>query len=784
MHIGDSQRGKEAFHWQHLLAWIGGILCAMVPFLGFWEIGTMQVPVRFGSGNFGFNILIATGLCVLGSVMGGYWWRFCKWLMGKKDHLLTLLSLILLGLGVAALISEALHDMFFYLVAGLLALGIIAAFVLGDKSSRELPVFADFIDWSRKRSRLNAVFFILLFLVLSASNTVQLLGLEVSLAQKISAIIGRLLMSAAVAGVLYLLSELTMRGAPKYFRWVPWLALSMAPLVVIADQWMGVALGRRFIEFVNSLTSSGDFDPAVELAASGVDVGPVGAKLLMVGVVASGMALAWAAWVLSKRWNMKISMKSAFVISLACWGGVVVEQGIGSQWKSKAAWQAEHKLFDLNIGIFSPPRGVGHYAITFHQPQSGLENVAASRAAQRPDIHIIMLESVRADALSAKSSPYLWKMMHDECQQLGKTWSTSNATHLSWYGLFHSQAPIFWRDTLEGIPDRDTYLGSPALQWMKKSGYDLQIRAVCDLGYKDFGLLNFGGGLSLVDVWQDTQGGVDFNNNQIPGREIITFRNLRKAVTDRSEGGGFFFTALDSPHYNYYWHESFTPPYEDYEENIRFPFNPSEEEIMRYKRRYWNSVAWVDHQIGEFCEFLKKEGRYENSVIIITGDHGEEFQEQGSWCHCSSLEAEQIQVPLLIKWPAAMGRGPAHSEASHLDIMPTLLQLLEAPSEVQGKMAGRSLLEQSESHTQIATTAYAGKTGETMILRRDGYQATFSWSNYWDSRVPEDIVLERITDPSGKQLMLDTPAAYAAELRRLFPDAFTRFFDKFEIIED
>ena len=101
-------------------------------------------------------------------------------------------------------------------------------------------------------------------------------------------------------------------------------------------------------------------------------------------------------------------------------------------------------------------------------------------------------------------------------------------------------------------------------------------------------------------------------------------------MNERSQGGGLYFTALDSPHYNYYWHESFTPPFSDYEEDIRFPFNPSQEEIDRYLRRYWNACAWVDHQIKEFCDYLKQEGRYDNSIIIITGDHGEEFQEQGT----------------------------------------------------------------------------------------------------------------------------------------------------------
>lgn len=790
MRLGETRKTEDRFHWQHLLAWLGGILCATVPFIGWWEMGTMQIPVRHGAGHFGFNVLTATGLCILGGVTCGSWWRFCKWLLGDRDLPLTLLSLLLFFLGAtgwALSLGGWMHDHlkapFFYGFAGVLCLGLVVAFFARSGHRRQL---AGFPRWLGEGRRANIVFFVLLFVVLAASNAVFVLGMETSWPEKTSTLIGRVLTCGVLAGVFFLLSELTMRAAPRFFRWSTWLFVSLVPLVVIADQWMSIALGRRFIEFVNGLTASGDFDPVVELAASGLDVGPVGAFLLVVGVLAASLGLAWGAWALSKNWNLRISVGKAVAITLLCWIGVVAEQGIGSQWKSTAAWQAGHKVFDVHLGVFSPPRGLGHYRIAFSPPGDPGFTGEPLPLASTPDIYIFMVESMRADAMRADVTPFMWKLSQEECQPFGSTWSGSNATHLSWYSFFHSQVPVFWRETLERIGEDNhaSYAGAPPLRLLKGLGYEIQARAVCDLEYKKFGLLNFGGGNTLAAVLEDSEEGTDFAGLDIPEREIKTFENLRKAVSERSQGGALFYTALDSPHYNYYWHESFTPPFSDYEEDIRFPFNPDQAEIDRYLRRYWNACAWVDHQIGQFCAFLKQEGRYDNSIIIITGDHGEEFQEHGSWCHCSSLYPEQTHVPLLIKWPKEMGRGPAQDIASHLDVMPTLLAALGIPGDAQPVMAGTNLLAGRKSPlTTISTTAYAGKTGETMVLRNGEYTATFSWPRYWEAQVPDKVVLESLEGPGGP-VILEGPDAYLDALRRHFPDAFGRIIGSMEVIPE
>ncbi|MFK7910497.1 MAG: sulfatase-like hydrolase/transferase [Akkermansiaceae bacterium] len=790
MRLGETRKTEDRFHWQHLLAWLGGVFCATVPFIGWWEIGTMQMPVRHGAGHFGFNVLTATGLCIIGGVVCGSWWRLSRWLMGSRDLPLTLLSMTLFFLGITGWVlsmNEWMHDHlkapFFYTFAGILVLGLAVAFFARSDRRRQL---GGFTRWMSERKRANVVFFTVMFIVLVASNVIFVLGMDISWLEKTSALIGRVFTCGVLAGIFYLLAELTMRATPRFFRWTTWLVISMIPLIIIADQWMSIALGRRFIEFVNGLTASGDFDPVVELAASGLDVGPVGAIFLVIGVLAGSLGIAWGAWVLSKVWNLQLSVGKAISFVIICWLVVIAEQGLGSKWKTTASWQSEHKVFDLQIGVFSPPHGLGRYNIVFYPSGDPEFKGETEELVTKPDIFIFMVESMRGDAMREDITPFMWKFNEEECQPFGSAWAGSNGTHLSWYSFFHSQVPVHWRETLEQIGEENhpTYEGAPPLRLLKNLGYEIQARAVCDLEYKKFGLLNFGGGNTLAAVLHDSEEGTEFAGLNIPEREMKTFEALRNAVSERSQGGGLFFTALDSPHYNYYWHESFTPPFSDYEEDIRFPFNPDQEEIDRYLRRYWNACAWVDHQIKEFCDYLKREGRYDNSIIIITGDHGEEFQEQGSWCHCSTLEPEQTQVPLLIKWSKNIGRGPKQKIASHMDVMPTLLSALNVSTDKLPLMAGQDLFaEKRNQHTIISTTAYAGKTGETMVLRNGDYTAYFSWPRYWEAQVPEKIVLERISGPDGS-LLLGSPAAYLEALKTHFPDAFERYIKSMEVVED
>ncbi len=124
------------------------------------------------------------------------------------------------------------------------------------------------------------------------------------------------------------------------------------------------------------------------------------------------------------------------------------------------------------------------------------------------------------------------------------------------------------------------------------------------------------------------------------------------------------------------------------------------------QRLYEGEIDYLDENFGELLDKLKSLGLYEDSVIALVSDHGEEFHEHGGWWHGTTLYEEQIHVPFLIKWAKSQGRPSGESErglARMLDVAPTLIASTdtEIPAVMQGidlRARGAGL---AEKHRQV-----------------------------------------------------------------------------------
>jgi arylsulfatase A-like enzyme len=115
-------------------------------------------------------------------------------------------------------------------------------------------------------------------------------------------------------------------------------------------------------------------------------------------------------------------------------------------------------------------------------------------------------------------------------------------------------------------------------------------------------------------------------------------------------------------------------------------------DALRYLREmYEGDIASVDAQFGRLIEGLRRAGLYENSAILLTADHGEQFMEHGGLWHAFSFYGELIRVPFVLKLPEGAESGRVVEETvNHLDVVPTLLEL--SGSERDPALPGASLL--------------------------------------------------------------------------------------------
>jgi len=102
----------------------------------------------------------------------------------------------------------------------------------------------------------------------------------------------------------------------------------------------------------------------------------------------------------------------------------------------------------------------------------------------------------------------------------------------------------------------------------------------------------------------------------------------------------------------------------------------SEKERKNVIALYDGEIRYTDeYLIKPLIEKLKTLGIYNNTLLIITSDHGEEFYEHQNWLHGSTLYNESIKIPLIIKFPDSHYRGTiVENIARIIDITPTILE--------------------------------------------------------------------------------------------------------------
>ncbi len=102
---------------------------------------------------------------------------------------------------------------------------------------------------------------------------------------------------------------------------------------------------------------------------------------------------------------------------------------------------------------------------------------------------------------------------------------------------------------------------------------------------------------------------------------------------------------------------------------------------VEYIRSLYDSeVARTDYCFGKVVSYLKAQGLYDDTMIIFTADHGEEFREHGGFQHGHTLYQEIVRLPWIVKPPKGLGSpGIVRDRIQQIDLVPTILELLGKP---------------------------------------------------------------------------------------------------------
>lgn len=120
---------------------------------------------------------------------------------------------------------------------------------------------------------------------------------------------------------------------------------------------------------------------------------------------------------------------------------------------------------------------------------------------------------------------------------------------------------------------------------------------------------------------------------------------------------------------------------------------PPIQNVNGYFNRYKNALYFIDQLIADVLTTLKQQGLWDNTVVIITGDHGQEFNDNnsGRFEHANDFGRYQTQTPLLIHWPGKTAKTIS-TLTTHYDVAPTLMsQVLGCKNPANDYSIGQSL---------------------------------------------------------------------------------------------
>lgn len=313
----------------------------------------------------------------------------------------------------------------------------------------------------------------------------------------------------------------------------------------------------------------------------------------------------------------------------------------------------------------------------------------ASNAA--PNLLLISVDTLRADHCSAygysrDTTPHL-RALASEGARFDVAYAPASSTGPTHASVFTGLHPIAHGVIKNGVPlaaHFETLAERLAARGYQTAGVVSSFVLSAQFGY--------GQGFSFYqdefdvttssmqqDTWQGHQVGGAFDRRadattRLAARWLWESRDSRRPF--------FLFVHYFDPH----------APYQPPDRVLRrFVSGRDGDELSRVVRRYDAEIVYVDEEIGRLLEIVERQGLSDDTIVIVTSDHGEGLMQHAWMHHGLQLYEEQVRVPLVVRWPGHIAKGRVLAEPVVLvDLSPSVLELLGVPADAAA-FSGRSL---------------------------------------------------------------------------------------------
>lgn len=366
-----------------------------------------------------------------------------------------------------------------------------------------------------------------------------------------------------------------------------------------------------------------------------------------------------------------------------------------------------------------------------------------SNGGTKQNIIIVALDSWTYNSMDSINCPNIYQFSK-KCSQFNHHYSGGNCTRNGVFSMFYGLPGYYWYDFM------DQQISPVFVDELVKDHYDIRLYPSASMQNPAFDKNVFS---KVPEQCGATEGAKAWERDRNLAQNFI--KDLKEKKGSQPIFSLLFFDSL---------HSMILPDSTEY----KAPFQPTWDapkylEVNNatdpepFYNLYKNMLYYLDGYFAQVLDAIEKAGMMDNTVIIVTGDHGQEFNENhhNFWGHNGNFSAEQVQVPFLYYAPGKAAAQYNHW-SSHYDLVPTLMtDVLGVKNQPSDYCNGRLLFDTTpreymycDGYNGMAITETNGN--KTDIFYDGDYQITDRHLNQLLEAKPDTCRINKVLKEVGR----------------------------------